>query len=226
MPDYVFGLFLILVLVISALIGLKRGFVRSIAGLAEYIIAFFVANRFYTLGAELVVKIPFLAKLKTDVDMPELDSGVGFFEKLKAIIDHLISTALNSGDAEAEANAIINNYIADVVSKAIAFVVIFIVSLLLLKLIVYLIDKFCELPVLKATNKTLGVLFGLFCGMFVTWFLANLFVNTLLPIFIDKWPNVFSVEMGEHFLVKFFMRFSPIALIMYLINLISSIGVK
>ena len=101
MPDYAFGLFLILVLVISALIGLGRGFVRSIAGLAEYIIAFFVANRFYTLGAELVVKIPFLAKLKTDVDMPELDSGVGFFEKLKAIIDHLISTALNSGDAEA-----------------------------------------------------------------------------------------------------------------------------
>lgn len=226
MPEYVFGLFLILVLVISALIGLKRGFVRSVAGLAEYIVAFFVANRFYTFAADIVVRIPFLSKLKTDVDMPELESGKGFFEKLKAIIEHLIDTALSSGDAEAEANAIINNYIADVVSKAIAFVVLFLVSLLVLKLIVYLIDKFCDLPVLKAANKTLGVLFGLFCGMFVTWFLANLFVNTLLPIFIDKWPDVFNVEMGEHFLVKFFMRFSPIALMMYLINLISSIGIK
>lgn len=226
MPEYVFGLFLILVLVISALIGLKRGFVRSIAGLAEYIVAFFVANRFYTFVADIVVRIPFLAKLKTDVDMPEIDSGKGFFEKLKAIIEHLINTALNSGDAEAEANAIINNYIADVVSKAIAFVVLFFVSLLILKLIVYLIDKFCDLPLLKATNKTLGVLFGLFCGMFVTWFLANLFVNTLLPIFIDKWPDVFSYALGENVIVRFFMRFSPIALIMYLINMISSIGVK
>ena len=226
MPEYVFGLFLILILVISALIGLKRGFVRSIAGLMEYIVAFFVANRFYTVGAELVVKIPFLANLKTEVDMPELEESTGFFEKVKAIINHLISTALNSGDAEAEANAIINNYIADVVSKAIAFIVIFIVALLLLKLIVYLVDKFCELPVLKATNKTLGVLFGLFCGMFVTWFLANLFVNTLLPILVDKWPDLFSLAMGENVIVRFFMRFSPIALIMYLINLISSIGVK
>lgn len=226
MPEYVFGLFLILVLAISALIGLARGFVRSIAGLAEYIIAFFVANRFYTLGAELVVKIPFLAKLKTDVEMPELPEGTGFFEKLKAIISHMLNTAVNGGDAEAEANAIINNYIADVVSKAIAFIVIFLVSLLILKLIVLLIDKFCDLPVLKAANKTLGVLFGLFCGMFVTWFLANLFVNTLLPIFVDKWPDVFSLAMGENIIVKFFMRFSPIALIMYVVNLISSIGVK
>ena len=226
MPVYILGLFLILILVISALIGLKRGFVRSIAGLAEYIIAFFVANRFYTVGAELVVKIPFLAKLKTDVDMPELEEGTGFFEKLKAIISHMLQTAINGGDAEAEANAIINNYIADVVSKAIAFIVIFIVSLLLLKLIVFLIDKFCELPALKVANKTLGVLFGLFCGMFVTWFLANLFVNTLLPIFVDKWPDVFSLEMGETLIVKFFTRFSPVALIMYLVNLISSIGVK
>ena len=226
MTVLIFTGIMVVILAIGAIIGVKRGFVRSIAGLMEYIIAFFAANRLYVRGAELVVRIPFLAKLKTDVEMPDLESGTGFFEKIKVIVTRLLSNSSGVDEVEAQARAIANNYIADLVSKAIAFIAIFIVALLLLKLIVFLIDRFCQLPFLNAANRTLGLVFGLLCGLFVTWFISNLFINTFLPICVEKWPDIFSLTMADHAVVKFFTKFSPIALVMYVVNLISSIGVK
>ena len=226
-PTLITYVVLALIIVIGALVGLKRGFVRSVAGLAEYIIAFMIANRFYTLGAKLVAKIPFIAKMITDVEMPVLESGKGFFSKVGAVISYIMSNSVLSGsDPTEEAQAIINNYVAEAISKAISFSVIFIVSVLIMKLIVYAVDKFCEAPVLKFTNKTLGVLFGIFCGMFITWVLSNVFINNLLPVLTEKYPGVFDENMADNVIMQFFLKFSPVALVMYVANLISSIGVK
>ena len=226
-PVLVTDLVLVLIIFISAIVGLKRGFVKSIAGFAEYIVAFMVANRFYTAGANLVAKIPFIANMITDVEMPTLDADAGFFGKIGAIISYILeNSALSGTDPTEQAQAVINNYLAELISKAIAFIVLFIATVLLMKLIVLLIDKFCDLPVFNFTNRTLGVIFGLLCGMFITWILSNVFVNNILPILIDKYPETFTDEIKDSVVIKFFMKFSPVALVMYLANLVSSAGVK
>ena len=225
MPDFTFAIVLILIIVISAIVGLKRGFVRSVAGLVSYIISYIVANRFYTLLTPIVSKIPFIQSMTTDIEMPEIDPGTGFLGRIGAIFKYLFDNSMNSGsDVTETARAVINNFLAELITEAIAFLALFFATLIILKLLLFLIDKFCETPVLKGTNKTLGVIFGILCGFFITWIVSNLFVNTLLPIFVERWPAVFSYELGEHFMVKFFMKFSPVALVMYFVNKIGSIG--
>lgn len=221
MSVYYFSIFLLLILIISGIVGMCRGFVRSIAGIIEYIVAFIVANRCYTSVSSLVSKIPFIAKMITDVEMPTIDGGSGFFEKIKAILSFIFSKSL---DGEGDAGAVINNYLAELISNTIAFATLFLFTIIMLKLIVWLVDRFCELPILNFTNKTLGLIFGLLLGLMVTWIISHLFVNTLLPILVEHYGDVFCYEMGETAIVKFFMKFSPMALIMYVINIISSVG--
>ena len=83
MSVHVFDFILIAVLVICTAVGFFRGFVRSIAGLIEYMIAFFIANRFYIRFAGVIQRIPFISNMITDVEMPVIDSENRFFEKLK-----------------------------------------------------------------------------------------------------------------------------------------------
>lgn len=223
MSVHIFDFILIAVLAICTAVGFFRGFVRSIAGLIEYMIAFFVANRFYISFAGIVQRIPFISNMITDVEMPVIDGENRFFEKLNLIIDHMMSKVLSGEEAiEDVSNAIVNNYIGMFISKIIAFAVLFFASIIVLKLLIALIDKFCELPFLNATNKVLGIVFGVLFGLLITWMLSNLFVNILLPIFVEKWPDKFVLDMGETDVIKFFMKYSPMALIMQVITAISS----
>ncbi|MBQ0125240.1 MAG: hypothetical protein KBS59_02830, partial [Clostridiales bacterium] len=93
---------------------------------------------------------------------------------------------------------------------------------LVCKLIVMLVDKFCELPVIHGANKLLGLVVGVFCGLFITWILSNLYVNSLLPILSERWPTVFVPESAETAIMKFFTKYSPIALIMLVFDKIGA----
>jgi len=227
MPVFIFSVLLLAVLVTCGIIGAVRGFVRSIAVFVRYIVAYMLANRFYTLGAALVAKIPFIANMITDVEMPDISEGTGFFERIGKTVS-FVAEGIFSGEISSDetVQAIINNYLADIISKAVAFAVIFFAALLILKLAIYLFDKVCDLPGLKEVNKTLGFVFGVLFGLLITWLLANLTVNTILPWLVEKWPDVFTLEMGQTAVVKFFTKYNPVALIMYIVNVISSIGVK
>jgi|GEM_PF-822524 uncharacterized membrane protein required for colicin V production len=216
---------LILTVVIAAIVGIKRGFVRSIAGLLVYIVSYIIANRFYTLIVPYTSKIPFIVSMTSDVEMPEVEAGTGFIGKIGAIMKYLFDNALNSGSDPTEtARAVINNFLAELIAQAISFLALFIVSVLVLKLLTFLIGKIFDLPGLNAVNRVLGLVFGVLSGFFITWILSNLFVGVILPILVDKFPDVFSASIGENVIVQFFMKFSPVALVMYLVNKIGSIG--
>ncbi|MBO4354094.1 MAG: CvpA family protein [Clostridia bacterium] len=227
LPVFIFSAVLILIVIVSAIIGMARGFVKSIAKFVQYVVAYIVANRCYVLVASLFMKIPFLANMTSDVEMPDIPEGTGFFERIGKIVSY-VASGIFSGEINNDetVKAIINNYLADAIAKIIAFLALFVVTVLLLKLLVLIIDKLSDLPVLKAVNRTLGFIFGLVCGLTFSWLLANLTVHILLPWFVEKWPDTFTIEMGETVVVQFFAKYSPVAMIMYLVNLLSSIGIK
>jgi len=71
---------------------------------------------------------------------------------------------------------------ANVVSKIIAAGVVFVFSLVFLKIATLIVDKFLKLPVLKALNKVLGLVFGIVSGFICCWFLANLVIGLVEPL--------------------------------------------
>lgn len=213
MVDLIIAAVLIIILAVSAFIGMKKGFIRMIAGFTEYIVSFLIAYIFSPKLAVYVKKLPFIAKMISDVEMPVFADGAGFGDKIKSVISFIVDNAIVGGkDATAETKAICSNYFADIIAVSISFVALFIVLMLVQKLIVWLLDLIAKAPVLKQTNGVLGLLFGLFCGSFWTWILSNVFVRGVLPILTAKYPATFPESIAETAIMKFFIGINPVSL--------------
>lgn len=215
---------LIAILILCAIIGWKRGFLKSLGGFVSYIIAFAVANKLYRLLARFVIEIPFLKKMITDVAMPTLPEKATFLDKMKAIFDYISANATVSDvDASSEmVKAIINNYVAELIAALIGFIVIFAIIWIVLKLGLWLLELVVDkTPVIRQANGILGSVIGLLCGLFWTWTVSNLFVRFALPILNDKWPTIFVSEIADSFIVHLCTEINPITYLFLLINLIS-----
>ena len=215
MIDIIIAAVMVLIIAISAFIGMKKGFIRMIAGFVEYVVSFLLAYVFCSKLAVYVKKIPFIAKMVTDTEMPSLE-GMTLGEKIKFVVDYIVDNVIAKGadQASLEAAAIVKNYIASIISTAIAFILIFVVTLLLQKLIVLLLDLAAKAPGLKQINGGLGFVFGLVCGSFWTWLLANIFVRAALPILCAKFPEAFTEALASGAVMTFFLKINPVSLVL------------
>lgn len=215
MIDIIIAAVMVLIIAISAFIGMKKGFIRMIAGFVEYVVSFLLAYVFCSKLAVYVKKIPFIAKMVTDTEMPSLE-GMTLGEKIKFVVDYIVDNVIAKGadQASLEAAAIVKNYIASIISTAIAFILIFVVTLLLQKLIVLLLDLAAKAPGLKQINCGLGFVFGLVCGSFWTWLLANIFVRAALPILCAKFPETFTEALASGAVMTFFLKINPVSLVL------------
>lgn len=215
MIDIIIAAVMVLIIAISAFIGMKKGFIRMIAGFVEYVVSFLLAYVFCSKLAVYVKKIPFIAKMVTDTEMPSLE-GMTLGEKIKFVVDYIVDNVIAKGadQASLEAAAIVKNYIASIISTAIAFILIFVVTLLLQKLIVLLLDLAAKAPGLKQINGGLGFVFGLVCGSFWTWLLANIFVRAALPILCAKFPETFTEALASGAVTTFFLKINPVSLVL------------
>ena len=202
----VLDIILLLIVAIFAVIGAKKGFVKSVSGFVSYIVSFFLTFAFYKKAAVLVKRLPFIAKMITDVEMPEFSDGNnGFMEKIKVIIDYIIS----SDDVSETANAVAKNLIADVISTVIAFVLVFILALIV------------KAPIIRQADGILGFVFGILNGFFWAWIIANLFGNLLFPILNSKWPDIFIMPMLDSTIYKLCTKINPMTYIFMAIKKIS-----
>lgn len=215
MVDLIIAAILVLIIAVCAFIGMKKGFIRMVAGFVEYVVSFLIAYVFCGKLAVHVKKLPFIAKMISDVEMPSLE-GLSLGEKIKSVISYIVDNAIKNGveSTTAETTAIVKNYIASIISMAIAFVALFVIAMLLQKLIVWLLDLVARAPGLKQLNGGLGFLFGLMCGSFWTWLLSNGFAKAVLPILAAKFPNTFSEDIASGAVMKFFMKINPVSLVL------------
>ncbi len=210
----VLDIVLIAIVVVFAIIGAKKGLFLAVAGFASHFVGLFAAVFFYKPFSSLVKKLPFLANMITDVEMPELDTGEGLTDNFKAIMEYIVANEDIGGTAE----AITNNLIAEVVSIAIAFIVLFVGVSLLTKLVFHILNLAAKMPVLKQINGTLGAVMGVFTGLFWAWIFALFFSGLLFPICHGNWPNIFADDMLESFVFKLCLEFNPIAFIANLLQ--------
>ena len=215
MVDLIIAAILVLIIAVCAFIGMKKGFIRMVAGFVEYVVSFLIAYVFCGKLAVHVKKLPFIAKMISDVEMPSLE-GLSLGEKIKSVISYIVDNAIKNGveSTTAETTAIVKNYIASIISTAIAFVALFVIAMLLQKLIVWLLDLAARAPGLKQLNGGLGFLFGLMCGSFWTWLLANIFVRAALPLLCAKFPETFSETLAKGAVMTFFLKINPVSLVL------------
>ena len=219
-----FDVILIAILVLCAIIGWKRGFLRALGGFVSYIIAFAIANKFYRLFAKWIIEIPFLKNMITDVEMPVISENATFLDKVKIIFEYISEKATISDlDASAETvKAIINNYVAELLASLLGFIIMFALTWIVLKLILWILELIVDkTPVIRQANGILGSVIGLCNGFFWTWALSNMFVRFALPILSEKWPTVFVAEIADSFIVHLCTEINPITYLFLLINLIS-----
>ena len=205
---------LIAIVAVFAVIGAKRGFIRSISGYVSHLIAFILALSFYKRFAVVVKRIPFISGMITDTQMPEFTGADGFMEKIKMIINYIIF----SDDVDAASKAVMNNLVADVLATVISFAVLLVAFLIVMKLVFSLLELIATAPVIKQANGVLGLVFGVLIGSFWAWIVASLFGNLLFPILNAKWPDVFMEDMLTSFVYKLCTDVNPMTYIFILIK--------
>lgn len=202
-----------------AIAGVVRGFVKSIANLVKYILAFVISIKTYKSVSPVFMRIPFIADLHTDMEMPELEGTNGLFDKVKQVFAFLFESLKKGEDIDEVSRAVFNNYLADVLSEVFAFLALFIVSLLVINLIVFIIDKLCSLPVIRTANRVLGFILGAISGTLWAYIVSSVLVNFILPMLVSKYPDTFTLAMGETPVVDFFMNNNPVALLLKSVEL-------
>lgn len=205
---------LIAIVAVFAIIGAKRGFIRSISGYVSHLIAFILALSFYKRFMVVVKRIPFISGMITDTKMPEFTGADGFMEKIKMIINYIIF----SDDVDAASKAVMNNLVADVLATVISFAVLLVAFLIVMKLVFSLLELIATAPVIKQANGVLGLVFGVLIGSFWAWIVASLFGNLLFPILNAKWPDVFMEDMLTSFVYKLCTDVNPMTYIFILIK--------
>ena len=216
-------LILLLALVLSVVIGWRRGFVKTLSGFLIYVLSFGFANALHRLLSVYIIKLPFLSAMVTDMEMPVFAENATFLDKLRHILAFSKEYALGDPAGATETmQAMLKNYMAEMIASVLAFILIFALSVVLLKLLLWAIDSFVKkIPVIKQANGFLGGLVGLFNGLIWTWALSNIFVTILHPFLYDLWPDIFVAEIADSFFVTLCTKINPITYLFELINLIS-----
>jgi uncharacterized membrane protein required for colicin V production len=205
---------LIAIVAIFAVIGAKRGFIKSVSGYVSHLIAFILALSFYKRFSVIVKRLPFISGMITDTQMPEFTGANGFAEKIKMIINYIIA----SDDVNTTSKAVINNLLADVLATVISFAVLLLAFLLVMKLVFFLLELIATAPVVKQANGVLGLVFGILIGSFWAWIVASLFGNLLFPILNAKWPDVFMNDMLTSFVYRLCTDVNPMTYVFILIK--------
>lgn len=212
-------LILIAVLALCVFLGWKKGFVKTLSGFLVYVFSFAIANACHRFVENLVLKLPFLSGMLTDMEMPTFSDNATFLDKVKEVVRFSVD---HDTEAGAVVEAMAKNYIAEMLASVIAFILVFVISVILLKLLVWVLDAVIQkFPVVNKANGVLGAVIGLLNGFIWTWAISNLFVNALHPFLQTLWPKIFVPEIADSFIVKFCTTINPITYLFELINWIS-----
>ncbi|MBR2848479.1 MAG: CvpA family protein [Clostridia bacterium] len=226
--NFIFDGLLLTVCLISIVMGVKRGFIKSVMGICTLIAALFVAFAFTPTVAVHIENVPFVREIAENItdtiqslskndggtfdllrlfrDMPEAFRQI--LERYGADISKLVDAVTPSADADAAAVLDLATLIAEPVVNAItgviAFLLLFIGSVIVLKILTWLLDLIFKLPVLKGANKFFGFVIGCFNALVWMWILSALSV-----IFISAMssvsPEFFNPQLIENTVIlKFF----------------------
>jgi uncharacterized membrane protein required for colicin V production len=214
--NYIVPSVFLLIVIICGIVGMKKGFVKQLAGMVSFIISALLAYIFCDPLANVIQKMPFVQTMITDVEMPDFSGTTSLWDKIQTVLTYAAKAFNENGEVSAQANQVMNNYMALAFSYIMAFLVIFFVTKLVIALIALIVTGILKKSPLNPVNVVLGVVLGVVEGFMITWLLSHFFASTILPWLSSSYPNAFSMELADTVYYKIFMNFNPVSLILNL----------
>lgn len=208
---YVLDLTLAALIVVTVCVFCKRGFIRSIFGVAKTVGALILTYLFGPVASAWVNEHFVLDKVAdfiyeklgslTDagmemINLPDLIEGLpDWLKKLcESINVDLSEVAQNFGTTEANAENMrdmsegLASPLSGMLSDLLGYAAVFILSMLVLSLVGLILKKISELPVIRSCDKLLGFLLGVLCAaLFASAYTALMvpLLGILSPAFGD-----------------------------------------
>lgn len=223
----------ILAAIILAVIigGVKRGFIKSVFKLCSTIAAVVVAVLFYKELSAYFYDAFFFEKISVYIGglleniigdisanfdassvaaaLPEQIRNTA--ELLGLNIEEIIASSITAEDfisADALTNGI-SQSVATVVSNVTAFASLFFGSLIVLGLLGFILDKVAKLPILKATNRFLGFVFGVIEAFVLSMIVAKI-ILAVCSAYGALNPEFAFTEVSENtYIAKFLLDVCP-----------------
>jgi len=214
--------------ILSVVLGTKRGFIKSVMGVCTLIAALFVAYAFSPLLSDYIERQPIIRSVSESItetikSLSADNQGTYDLQRLfddmpdafRQIIDRydadekVLSEAVQPAPgADASRIDVLSELIAGPVTRAVsgvlAFLGLFVATVIVLKILTWLLDLIFRLPVLKTANTMLGFLFGAVAAIMWAWVLSSLSV-TLIGAMSSISPDLFSKSLIDNtVLLKFF----------------------
>ncbi len=213
-----------LLIIICALIGKKRGFIKTFFGFFGSLIAFIFSSIaakpigeffseklfFPALKKYFLESLSQKASLATEsVDLSALpEPCLDFLQRFgfsENDLSEFLSNQAASGSLALEnlADTVIKP-IADSVGHAVALIVLFVLSAVAIRILVKILDLVSKLPFLNFSNQTLGLVAGILWGLLLSVILSSLLVALEPAIRGSENAFLASFDSAQTYLVQFF----------------------
>jgi len=190
-------IFVLAVIALMALLGLYKGFIRTLFGLLGFVLAAVAAKIYYPLVSTYIIEnTGFFERIRTGLlnrlenyaaSHPEMLQGNGLSGQAPSIemgfpktIEEMIlnSEVLrdNAGEAAIDVVSGFAEAFARLAIDALSILLIFIAVKIAVALVAWLLDKAFSLPPIRSFNNAGGFLLGLLQGAFVVYLLAILMI--------------------------------------------------
>lgn len=207
---------LIAVFIITVIISVKKGLIKSLIGLVGNLLAAVAAlvfsapfgsyistNFLFSPMRQWMVNMLSPTAQGTAASISNLNFDELFSDMPKFFSDIISGLGLNSADLAEKYNALKVNGadeaksaiidvmvtpMADLCGRIIAFIVIFVLALIAIRIIVWLLDFIVELPVLRQLNKLGGGIIGALNGVLIVCLLAGIISASLGYVLKDRTP--------------------------------------
>lgn len=192
-------IFCLIIIGLSSLMGLFRGFIVSFFGILTYVIAFFFTKEYYGLLAKYIEGMKFVESIRNffieQLQGLKITDGGLDFSKLDAVpkfLGNILGKSVSGLENEpllSSAKLKLANSMTDTTVSIISFIVLFLVSVIILTILVRVLNSIFSLPVLKEFNKLVGLAFGAIRGILIV-----MVIFTLIPPIDAMFANIDIIE--------------------------------
>ncbi len=225
MLNFIFDTILVAILLISFMVGLKKGFINTVAKPVKFvlslIISFFLARPVGQAVITPLIDAPLSNKIETYlVEKCSHITAESVSEELPTLLKLAAGLCGINVEEELATTGTVVERLTDtlvspvvaIISTIIAFVFLYILSKIALTLLFHMINTMCDGGITGALNKALGVVFCTSVGFIVCWCL------TALSDFVFNIPALSSTAWVTEFtgwpIYSFFKSISPIDLLL------------
>ena len=224
--NWIVDIAFMLIFVIGVIVGIKMGFIKTVAKPVKFVLAVFIAFAFAANLSSTVISplisAPITNQLTSFLEQKFADVTVETVDTLPTLVKFaaglcgvdLAEIASNPGESGIIGSIVeqITTPFANIICTVIAFILLFFLAKIVLGLAFAIIDKVLDNGLIGVVNKIIGAVFMGTFAFILCWCIAAVFELVInLPVFESQ---AWTQEFTGGFVYKFLKSINPIDLLL------------